>query len=87
MSYFSIENLVVVFGGLRALSNVSLSLGKGEIHGLIGPNGAGKTTLINAVSGLIPQTSGRVADRRTTDRKSAGSPQGGVRHRPDLSAR
>jgi branched-chain amino acid transport system ATP-binding protein len=60
MSYFSIENLVVVFGGLRAISNVSLSLGKGEIHGLIGPNGAGKTTLINAVSGLIPHTSGRV---------------------------
>jgi branched-chain amino acid transport system ATP-binding protein len=60
MSYFSVENLVVVFGGLHALSNVSLSLGKGEIHGLIGPNGAGKTTLINAVSGLIPQTSGRV---------------------------
>jgi branched-chain amino acid transport system ATP-binding protein len=60
MSYFFVENLVVVFGGLRAVSNVSLSLGKGEIHGLIGPNGAGKTTLINAVSGLIPQADGRV---------------------------
>jgi branched-chain amino acid transport system ATP-binding protein len=60
MSHFSVENLCVVFGGLRAVSNVSLSLGKGEIHGLIGPNGAGKTTLINAVSGLIPQADGCV---------------------------
>ena len=59
-----------MFGGLRAVSNVSLSLGKGEIHGLIGPNGAGKTTLINAVSGLIPQADGRVADRRTADPRS-----------------
>jgi branched-chain amino acid transport system ATP-binding protein len=60
MSYFSIENLTVEFGGLRAVSNVALSLGKGEIHGLIGPNGAGKTTLINAVSGLIPHRDGRI---------------------------
>jgi branched-chain amino acid transport system ATP-binding protein len=60
MSYFSVENLAVQFDGLRAVSNVSLSLGKGEIHGLIGPNGAGKTTLINAVSGLIPQADGRI---------------------------
>ena len=60
MSYFSVENLVVVFGGLRAVAGVSLSLGKGEIHGLIGPNGAGKTTLINAVSGLVAQSGGRI---------------------------
>jgi branched-chain amino acid transport system ATP-binding protein len=60
MSYFAIENLTVEFGGLRAVSNVALSLGKGEIHGLIGPNGAGKTTFINAVSGLIPHKQGRI---------------------------
>ena len=60
MSYFAIENLTVEFGGLRAVSNVALSLGKGEIHGLIGPNGAGKTTLINAVSGLIRHSDGQI---------------------------
>jgi branched-chain amino acid transport system ATP-binding protein len=60
MSYFAIENLTVEFGGLRAVSSVALSLGKGEIHGLIGPNGAGKTTLINAVSGLIRHKEGRI---------------------------
>jgi branched-chain amino acid transport system ATP-binding protein len=40
------------FGGLTALSGVSLTIGRGEIYGLIGPNGAGKTTLFNVVTGV-----------------------------------
>ena len=55
-----LESLSRRFGGLKALQDVSLSIGQGEILGLIGPNGAGKTTLVNVVTGVHPATGGRV---------------------------
>ena len=56
----SIENLDVYYGEARALANVSLSLGQGEIACVIGPNGAGKTTLVNALARLLPVRAGRI---------------------------
>lgn len=46
--------------GFQALSNVSLTINKGEIFALLGPNGAGKTTLINIITGLTKRSSGDV---------------------------
>ncbi|MEX2393391.1 MAG: ATP-binding cassette domain-containing protein [Actinomycetota bacterium] len=50
----------VQFGGLRALSEVTLEVRQGEIVGLIGPNGAGKTTLFDCISGFRDYDTGRI---------------------------
>ena len=60
MSRLVLDNVGVSFGGVAALSGVSLSLAPAEIRGVIGPNGAGKTTLINVVCGLAKPDSGTV---------------------------
>ncbi|HLN62700.1 MAG TPA: ABC transporter ATP-binding protein [Symbiobacteriaceae bacterium] len=54
------EGLTVRFGGLTAVSAVSLCVQPGEIFGLIGPNGAGKTTCFNLMTGLLAPTAGQV---------------------------
>jgi branched-chain amino acid transport system permease protein len=56
----SVEGVGRRFAGLVALEDVSFSVRPGLVTGLIGPNGAGKSTLINAISGVVPPSSGRV---------------------------
>lgn len=60
MALLEVKNVSMFFGGLAAVSDVSFSVGKGEILGLIGPNGAGKTTLFNMVNGFYTPSRGDI---------------------------
>ena len=62
-----LKNVSKSFGGVHALSDVSLSFGGGKIYGLLGPNGAGKTTLLNIITNRLYADSGEV----TIDGESA----------------
>jgi branched-chain amino acid transport system ATP-binding protein len=55
-----VEKVSMSFGGVKALSDVSFDLYRGEILGLIGPNGAGKTTMFNCITGVIPGYKGQI---------------------------
>ena len=54
------EHILVEFGGIRAVDDVSITVRRGEILGIIGPNGAGKTSLLNVISGFYKPKEGRV---------------------------
>ncbi|MBV4534284.1 ATP-binding cassette domain-containing protein [Pseudomonas sp. SWRI107] len=56
----SVDNLMMQFGGIKALSDVSLQVRRNQIFALIGPNGAGKTTVFNCLTGFYKASGGRI---------------------------
>ncbi|MEV6973551.1 ABC transporter ATP-binding protein [Kitasatospora sp. NPDC093806] len=60
-----VSGVTMRFGGLTAVNDVSLTVGRSEIIGLIGPNGAGKTTFFNCLTGLYVPTEGKVSYQGT----------------------
>jgi len=60
MALLEVKNLTKMFGGLRAVGNVTFHVNEGEIVGLIGPNGSGKTTIFNCINQYYTLTSGDI---------------------------
>ena len=58
--FFSIKDLTISFGGLRAVDKVNINIEEGAIFSIIGPNGAGKTTIFNCISGLYKPDTGAI---------------------------
>lgn len=59
-SLLELTDVTMQFGGLKCVTDLSLSVQPGELVGLIGPNGAGKTTVFNLITGVYRPTSGRI---------------------------
>jgi branched-chain amino acid transport system ATP-binding protein len=62
----SVENVSLAFGGVKALSDVSFDVRKGEIRAIIGPNGAGKTSMLNVINGFYHPQEGRITFKGKT---------------------
>jgi len=60
MSFFTVQNLGISFGGLKALQGINFEIKKGAIFSIIGPNGAGKTTLFNCINGIYKPDAGQI---------------------------
>ena len=68
------KNITKRFGGVKALTDVSLKVEPGEIHALIGENGAGKSTLMKILSGAYQRDSGQIfIDGREVKKRVQGS--------------
>ncbi len=61
MNVMQADHISIVFGGLKAVDDVTIYAKKGELLGLIGPNGAGKTTIFNMLTGVYAPTKGSIA--------------------------
>jgi branched-chain amino acid transport system ATP-binding protein len=62
----AVEGVSLAFGGVKAVSDVSFDIRKGEIRAIIGPNGAGKTSMLNVINGFYHPQAGRITFKGKT---------------------
>jgi branched-chain amino acid transport system ATP-binding protein len=62
----SVDDVSLSFGGVKALTNVSFDIRRGEIRAIIGPNGAGKTSMLNVINGFYQPQQGRISFKGRT---------------------
>ena len=62
----AVEGVSLRFGGVKAITDVSFDIRKGEIRAIIGPNGAGKTSMLNVINGFYHPQRGRITFKGTT---------------------
>lgn len=79
-NYLQFENVTKEFPGVKALTDVSFSVGEGKVHALLGENGAGKSTLLKVLSGIYQPTSGtlRINGEEKTFVKAVDALESGV---------
>ena len=65
----AVENVSLSFGGVKAITDVSFDIRKGEIRAIIGPNGAGKTSMLNVINGFYHPQEGRITFKGETRQK------------------
>ncbi len=80
-----VRNLSVAYGGLRALTDVSLSVAEGQFVTVVGPNGAGKSTLFKTICGIVPPLQGSISFRGNDLGARAASERAhlGIAHVPE----
>ena len=83
----SLQHVSLSFGGVKAISDVSFDIRKGEIRAIIGPNGAGKTSMLNVINGFYQPQLGRILFRGEARRAHAPLRGGEPGHRANLSER
>ncbi|WP_163591257.1 ATP-binding cassette domain-containing protein, partial [Klebsiella pneumoniae] len=62
----SVDNVSLAFGGVKALTDVSFNIKRGEIRAIIGPNGAGKTSMLNVINGFYHPNRGAITFKGKT---------------------
>jgi len=65
----SVDNVTLTFGGVKAISDISFNIHKGEIRAIIGPNGAGKTSMLNVINGFYHPQQGRISYKGKTRKR------------------